>query len=61
MEAGDYVNTPRFLQVRIQEIFATVKEMYTAGYYEPTHYKGAYQIQGKHIGENRMIFAATKL
>lgn len=60
MKANDYVKTPRFLTVKIQEVFETVKDMYEAGYYEPTHYEGEYAIQGKSIGINRMIFAAAK-
>ncbi|TEB09333.1 hypothetical protein Psfp_04280 [Pelotomaculum sp. FP] len=60
MKTGEYVNTPRFLKVYIEEVFETIKELYAAGYYEPTHYEGDYAIQGKHIGINRMTFAAAK-
>lgn len=57
---GDWVNTPRFLKVKIQEVYKDQHELYEAGYKEPTHYDGAYIIQGKHTGLNRMQFAAAK-
>lgn len=34
--------------------------MEKAGYKESAHYNGLYEIKGKHIGENRMVFAAAK-
>ena len=61
MNVGDSVKTPRFLTVKIQEVFSSVIDMEKAGYTEPTHYDGLYEIKGKHIGENRMIFAAAML
>jgi hypothetical protein len=62
MKKGDYVKTPRFLTVKIAEIFNTEEEARKEGYREPTHYDGAeYEIVGKHIGTNRMTFAAIKL
>ena len=61
MKAGDTIKTPRFLTVKIQEVFESVKELEKAGYKEPTHFEGEYKIQGKHTGENRMQFAAARL
>jgi hypothetical protein len=61
MKAGDYINTPRFCKVKIAEVFndkTTAKEF---GYCEPTYYDNPeYDIWGKHIDINRMIFAAIK-
>lgn len=36
IKVGDYVRTPRFLEVRINEVFESEKEMRQAGYTEPT-------------------------
>lgn len=60
MKAGDMVRTPRFLTVRIAEVFEDAKSARAAGYTEPTHYDGEYDIKGKHTGINRMTFAAIK-
>ena len=63
MKAGDRVKTPRFLTVRIQEVFENAKDAHTAGYVEPTHYDNdtePYDILGKHTGLNRMQFAAIR-
>lgn len=61
MKAGDYINTPRFLKVRIAEVFESRKEAKEQGFTEPTHYDDCeYDIRGKNIGENRMIFASIK-
>jgi hypothetical protein len=58
MEIGDFVYTPRFCNVRIENIFDSKEEAYKEGYTEPTHYNNPeYDILGKHIGTNRMIFA----
>jgi len=61
MQTGEWVNTPRFLKVKIQEVFENINELYKAGYTEPTHYDGEYRIQGKSTGINTMVFAAAKL
>lgn len=59
MKQGDYVYTPRFLQCRIEKIFDNTKEAKKEGYTEPTHYESPeYDVRGKHIGINRMVFAA---
>lgn len=60
MKAGDYVETPRFCKVKIKEVFETRTTAMEFGFEEPTHYEGEYEILGKHIGMNRMIFAAVK-
>jgi hypothetical protein len=60
MKKGDYVQTPRFLTVRISEVL-TEDEAITEGFTEPTHYEGVnYEIRGKSIDLNRMVFAAIK-
>ena len=60
MEKGDYINTPRFLTVKIEEVL-NKKEAREKGYSEPTHYNSPdFDIFGKHIGINLMIFAAVK-
>lgn len=59
MKKGDYINTPRFLSVKIQDIL-TPAQAREQGYTEPTHYRDAdYNIFGKHTGVNQMIFAAV--
>lgn len=60
MEKGNIIKTPRFLNVEIKEILLK-DEAKKEGYTEPTHYvDNEYEIMGKHIGVNRMIFAAVK-
>lgn len=60
IEAGDYVETPRFLTVKIQEVLSR-EEARMKGYTEPTHYIDTqYDIRGKSIGLNRMVFAAIR-
>lgn len=61
MKVGDYVETPRFLTVRIKKVFENMEAARLEGYVEPTHYEDPeYEIQGKHIGTYLMIFAAIK-
>jgi|GEM_PF-1903351 len=61
MEIGSYVETPRFLKVRIDEVFESGEEARRNGYTEPTHYVDEhYNILGKNIALNRMIFAGVK-
>ncbi|HUC79082.1 MAG TPA: hypothetical protein VMQ58_02465 [Candidatus Saccharimonadales bacterium] len=58
---GDKVETPRFLKVRIAAIFENVELADTCGFTESTDFRDSeYHIHGKHIGENRMLFAAIK-
>lgn len=60
MNKGDYIYTPRFCNVRIEEVFENRDEAMENGYTEPTYYKGDYDVLGKSIGVNRMVFAAVK-
>lgn len=61
MKQGDYVYTPRFCSVKIGVIFDNAKDAQAEGYTEPTHYDNPeYDIHGKHIGTNRMVFAAIR-
>lgn len=60
MKAGDLVETPRFLKVRIRAMYAKVETLREDGYTEPTHYRDPdYFILGKNIGGNCMVFAAA--
>lgn len=56
---GEIVRTPRFLEVDISEVFPTWKDMWNAGYTEPTHYDGAFEVFGKVTGRYTMEFAAS--
>jgi len=62
MKIGDSIYTPRFCTCRINEVIEDAHVAYEAGYREPTHYDDNpdYDILGKHIGTNRMVFAAVK-
>jgi len=59
MKIGDYVETPRFLKVRISEVFDDLSEAHKQGFTEPTHFEGDHHILGRIIGDNRMTFAAV--
>ena len=60
-QLGDKINTPRFLKVRIAAMFENIELADNCGFTESTDFIDAdYQIKGKHIGENRMLFAAIK-
>jgi hypothetical protein len=61
MLKGDFINTPRFLKVKIEDIL-TADEAQNQGFTEPTHYINdpEFYIFGKSIGINRMIFAAVR-
>jgi hypothetical protein len=61
MKQGDYVYTPRFCTCKIEKVFTSAKEARSEGYTEPTHYENPeYDVCGKSIGVNRMIFAAIQ-
>ena len=61
MKKGDYIVTPRFCTVKIEKVCKSRNTAYKQGFIEPTHYENfEYDILGKHIGINRMIFAAVK-
>lgn len=57
MKVGDSVYTPRFCTVRIKAVFATEAEARSAGYCEPTGYKGDHIILGKSLDMYCMEFA----
>jgi len=64
LKKGDFVDTPRFLKVRISEILLSNKADCACGcdpgFTEPTHFEHPYyNVFGKHIGTNRMVFAAV--
>lgn len=62
MEKGDYVNTPRFLRVKIEEMYDNETEAKNAGYTETTHYwdDPEYGVYGKSIDMYHMKFAGFK-
>lgn len=61
MKIGDWIYTPRFCKVRIDEIFDTIAKAYKEGYTEPTHYIDTeYKILGKSLDGYHMVFAAAK-
>jgi len=62
IKIGDYIETPRFLKVRITAVFEYVDVARECGFYEPTHYSSdEWVILGKPIVENHMWFAAAKI
>lgn len=62
MKKGDYIKTPRFMTVKIEDVFENMKTASEQGYKEPTHFDDEnYEILGKHTGINRMTFAAIKI
>jgi len=62
MKKGDYIKTPRFLTVKIEDVFEDTKIAREQGYKEPTHFEDEHhEVLGKVIGVNRMIFAAVKI
>ncbi len=59
IKKGEYVTTPRFLRVRIEDVFATRNEAENCGYTEQTYYENdEYGVLGKSIGLSDMLFAA---
>jgi len=61
MKAGDFIETPRFLMVKIKDVL-TPEQARKQGFTEPTHYKDSrYKILGKNLGDNRMAFVAVIL
>ena len=56
-----WVDTPRFMKVKIVDVYESRKDAYADGYTEPTHYNNPeYGILGKNTSVNHMIFAAYK-
>lgn len=62
MKEGSYVQTPRFGQVRIQEVFDSRAEAWKKGYREETYVttNDGYGVAGKTMGYNLMVFAAYR-
>lgn len=62
MKKGDMIYTPRFCTVEINEVYDDDRKAYMDGYKEPTHYNKdpEYDVMGKNIGKNRMVFAAVR-
>lgn len=57
-QIGDYIQTPRFCQVRVSAVFANFDDCYACGFTESAHVAGKdFLVYGKSIGVNRMIFA----
>ncbi len=61
LKVGDLVETPRFLKVRISEVFDSVQEARKAGFVESTDYRGDFKILGKSIDLYHMVFAAVRV
>lgn len=58
---GDTVRTPRFLNVKITDAYASADMMMSAGYTEPTHFDSDNVVVcGQSTGEYMMEFAAAK-
>ena len=61
MKKGDYVRTPRFLNVKVEKVFRSEENAKKAGFTEPTYYDDCeFGVAGKVIGVNRIIFAGYK-
>lgn len=60
MMKGTLIYTPRFCTVRIAEVFDTREEAEKNGYKEPTYYRGDFEVFGKSVDLNRMVFAAVR-
>ncbi len=62
MEKGDYVNTPRFRRVRIEEVYDCESDARNAGFTETTHYWNdpEYGVYGKVLDMYHMVFAGFK-
>ncbi len=59
-KVGDLVSTPRFLTVKVGEVFGSESEMNQAGYREPTHNREPdYVVGGKVIDCCTMTFAVA--
>lgn len=57
---GDTIRTPRFLNVKIKEVFGSSAEASAAGYTEPTHFVDPhYEVLGKSLDLHHMVFAAA--
>lgn len=60
VSVGDYIETPRFLRARIEDVFYSLEAAEKAGYTEPTHFRNDfYEVLGRSVGSNCMEFAAV--
>lgn len=62
IKVGDSVRTPRFLNVKIEQVFTSERAMRESGFTETTHFDDPdcpYRVNGKSIGLNHMVFAAA--
>lgn len=61
IHVGATIKTPRFMTVTLKEVSRDRQAAADSGYTEPTHYDNRdWDIFGKNIGENRMVFAAVR-
>ena len=62
MKKGDYIRTPRFCHVKIEEVFECEREAKKEGYTEPTYYcdNPKFGVYGKSLDMYHMKFAAFK-
>ena len=61
IQIGDMVRTPRFLTVKIRAMFESVELAEICGFTEGSDFRDEdYHVRGRHIEDNRMIFAAVK-
>lgn len=61
MKKGDWVNTPRFCKVKIENIYKNKQTAYANGFTEPTYYDGVdHDVFGKSLDMYHMIFAAVE-
>lgn len=60
LKAGDVVRTPRFGDVKLEEVFGNHEMLRRAGYTWPPGYEGDFEIAGKPSGQSGIKFAAAK-
>lgn len=62
MKVGDWIDTPRFCKVEIEQVFEDRREAYKNGFTEPTHYRSdpEWDVLGKSIDMCHMTFAAVR-
>lgn len=62
MKVGDWINTPRFCKVKIEQVFEDRRKAAEAGFTEPTYYRSdpEWDVLGKSIDMYHMTFAAVR-
>lgn len=61
MYVGDWISTPRFCNVKIEQIFICKEEAFGEKFAEPTYYEDdRYDVYGKSTDIHTMEFAAVK-